>query len=670
MAYREKRGAIQSYRYKLYSKNFLEVKNPSSGSMEIRAATLKHIEVFWRQPGDKREVELAQRHVFDMGLLVNYSYDYDFLTYPPFDLSFVDDFGNDDVIIQNVSVAGPLSMRAEEFYNFRLDGSRVSNGRTVYKIDLEPKDVHRPSMQGSLWLDGESYQLVEADVTLNEAVKWLPQPNKIHLSETFTLENGNLIPDEITWEVSGELPVAGPYRYYSSARLYERTTNPSLSGNIFEQESYTKAPDAAFKDSVFWNHQQIIPMDDREQSAFDQLASLHRNHKAIEPNIRKFEQIQKKENVHWGFNPLPDIRYNRVEGFFLGAEIQWNEIAIKRYVRDLTVIGKYGYGFADKRVKYSAEISKSFFDKMWTFGGRYYNDIEHKELTQLVGPVSTNSLTSLGYRFDRFNYFYVKGYDAFIKFQPFYFLQLDAKYTDRLDDSTRQNTNYGIIKWYGKFDPVHGIDEGRLRQIDVDATLRIGEGEGIFPRTRYWVIQGGVEHSNTDWLKSDFTFTKFYSIIRFHYPTTRRGSFDGKFNFAYAKDALPQQYLLDLYGGGTPYVLKTVAVGEFQGNRITAITVEHNFGGELLERTGLPLLKKGIIDIAPMFSVGYVHTSAKTKAKLVYPINDLNKPIYEAGFAIGDIFRLVRVECLWRLNQRNLGKTNFGLLATILVQKN
>ncbi|HNO11783.1 MAG TPA: hypothetical protein PKI67_12710, partial [bacterium] len=162
---------------------------------------------------------------------------------------------------------------------------------------------------------------------------------------------------------------------------------------------------------------------------------------------------------------------------------------------------------------------------------------------------------------------------------------------------------------------------------------------------------------------------------RFHIPTTRRGSLDGKAALGLGTDRLPNQYLFHLYGGTTPYVLKTVDFREptpnhFQGNRMAALTMEHNFGGTLLERTDLPFLRDGYVDCIPTFSIGFVHASKKTLENLRQnKIQYLRRPLVEAGFAVGDIYRIVRLDFTWRLTQRSKGNRNFAATMAVLVQR-
>lgn len=654
---------LKSYKLKLYSKAFFEAYNRKTKELEPYALTQVHSEVYWKAPDQLKEIETARRHLdaFPSWAKVEI-----------YGFGLIDDFGRDDIPVGNVSVIGPLSKNSGLYYDYTLEGSVTFNQIEVYQIRVTPKTRHEPLVDGLIFIANDSYQLAGVDLTFNEAVKFLPKPEEIRLKQKFALYDGQFwLPDELEWMLRIEtnfLGRKGKANWHAASQVYDSEVNPDIGDKIFDGKSWERKPEATFKDSLFWKHNGVIPLSDKEELGFRKLAALPKNKKIISPDIEEFELEQRKENIRLGFSPLPDGRYNRVEGFFLGAQVEFKDMAFKKFVRDVTLKTKYGYGFSDEQHKYSVELSKSFSKKRYTFGTRYYDDLDHRELP-IAGNLWMNSLTALAYRYDKFNFFYVKGYDVFAIWQPKFNLKFEVKYTDRDDRSAEKNTDYAIVKSYYKFDPVIPINEGRLRRLAFGMKLQFGEGEGIAPRNPYWNLEATVEYSNNDWLKSDFNFIKHYFTSRFHIPTTRRGSFDGKAYFGFGKHSLPQQYLFDLYGGTTPYVLKTVGIGEFQGNYMAAMTIEHNFGGEWLERSGLPLLKDGYIDLIPSFSVGYIDMSKKEELNLVYPVQSLTKPIYEIGFGIGDIFRLARIDFVWRLNQRKVGKQNFSMTLITLLSK-
>ncbi len=664
----QNKSSIQSYKLKLYSKTFLEAYNKKKGGLVPLSAVLVHSDVYWRQPGQIKEIETARRKLDDMPLG----------QFEIYGFGIIDDFGRDDIPMGSASVIGPLSTNSEDYYSYALEGTVSLNGILVYQIRVTPRSTHYPLVDGTIFIANDSYRLVGVDILFNNAVKFFPQPKEFRLKQKFALyDNKYWLPDEIEWIWDIETKFLGSTikaDMHIQSQVYECKINIPIDPSVFDGKQVERAPDALYKDSTFWAQNQIIPMTEKEQTQFQTLAEMPKNKKLLNPDLEKFEKHRKKEDSHLGLKVLPDPRYNRVEGVFLGAGIQLEDVSVKNYIRDVTIKVKYGYGFADKKSKYSGELSKAFLDKKFALGGRYYNTIDHKEMVP-ESYVLGNSLTAFAFRYDVLNFFYVKGFDVFSEWNPAYHWKLEVAYSNRRDSDADSNARFGLIKSFYKFDPVRPINEGSLRKISTRVNYKTGEQTGILTRESYWIVEGLVDYTNRTWLKSAFNFTRCYATARFHYPTTPRGSLDGKITLGYGTNALPEQYLFDLFGGSTPYVLKTVDFREvggnnFEGNYLAALTVEHNFGGEILERTGLPLLKNGYIDLIPSFSIGYVRASAKTLGYLppAAPIQYLRKPIVEAGFGVGDIFRFLRVDCTWRLTQRHVGTGNFAFTFTALIQ--
>ena len=655
---------IQSYRLNTYSKAILRIADPGSDQFETRGITLRHAEIHWKAPDLRHEIITAQRHLKDLK----------WFPYEPFDLGLIMDFGLNRITVGSVSVVGPLSSDGKAAYRFSMAGSDSGRSKPCYLIQVDPQDRYQPLMQGLLWITKDDFHLARVEVRFNESVKIFPQPKYWTLTEEFDRSYGMWLPVHAKWTMKLDLNLIAwkkKAQWTNEYQVVDAAVNGTVDETIFGERLREISPDAQFKDSTFWNHNQIIPLSPQESLDFERLSTIGKNLKVVYPDIESFEAKQREEDVHVGFRFTPDGRYNRVEGFYGGAELGLNHFSFRQIIRDLTLKASYGYGFADKKYKYSGEIMKGFLRRSFYVGARYYNDLTFKELT---GNFLSNSVAALLYRYDGLNYFYTRGFDVFTRWKPSYRWQTEIRYSDRLDKSTELNTSYALIKRYYAFEPVYPITEGRLRRLSSSSTLKIGDGIGIAARDPYWIINGSMEYSDENLLKSDFHYSRYYGSARFHFPTTRRGSLDGKLYLGYGTDRVPQQYLFDLAGEYPPYRMKTTDILEsegnhFAGNYMAQICIEHNFGGTLLEKTGLPYLKNGDVDITPFVNVGYVRLTKLARATLAYPgIRDMDKPLVETGFGIGDIHRLIRIDFAWRLTRRQIGNRNFSIVINVLLQ--
>lgn len=667
-AIRVSRGKLSAYKLTTYSKSFIDLYKRKKNAFEMKSASLVHAEYYWRQPDEVREIEIARRHIDDF-FYTDYNIEH---------LPIIDDLTRARITVGRVSVAGPLTEDAAVYYDFSLAGDTVIGGVAVHQLRCKPKTEYEPLMDGVVYIAQETFQVVGFEIQFNKAVKFFPPPDLLQVRVMYAeTPSGVWLPKHIQWGMQFNITFPWPAQaqWRSETMVYETAVNPEIPSAVYRGKAVETREDAYFRDSAFWADNEKLPMTEDETQGFSNLGQLPWNLKILNPDLKGYRKRQRQKDIDWGFQLIPDIRYNRVEGFFTGAKIEFDDLAYKRIVRNLTIKTKVGYGFADEAVKYSVEAQKKWLDKRFYVGGKYYDDLAYKEFTN-DGSVLNNSLTSLVYRYDIYNYFYVRGYQAYTGVRPFRGARVEFAYTDRWDSSAAKNAHYALIKsMYKDFDPVYPINDGRLRRITVSANYTIGTGTGIAPRTPYWIFDASIDHANPNFLKSDFHFTLYNFSARFHIPTTRRGSLDGKAALGLGTDRLPNQYLFHLYGGTTPYVLKTVDFREptpnhFQGNRMAALTMEHNFGGTLLERTDLPFLRDGYVDCIPTFSIGFVHASKKTLENLRQnKIQYLRRPLVEAGFAVGDIYRIVRLDFTWRLTQRSKGNRNFAATMAVLVQR-
>ena len=119
--------------------------------------------------------------------------------------------------------------------------------------------------------------------------------------------------------------------------------------------------------------------------------------------------------------------------------------------------------------------------------------------------------------------------------------------------------------------------------------------------------------------------------------------------------------LLKLHEGNGTYFYDRYAFScmnfyEFSSDAWISFFYEHHFNGFLLGR--VPLLKKLNWREVFVFKGVYGTLSARndgslpnTKAVMLFPVgmSSVEHPYLETGFGIENIFRLLRVDCIWRL---------------------
>ena len=127
---------------------------------------------------------------------------------------------------------------------------------------------------------------------------------------------------------------------------------------------------------------------------------------------------------------------------------------------------------------------------------------------------------------------------------------------------------------------------------------------------------------------------------------------------------VPYQLLKLHEGNGTyfydPYAFSCMNFYEFASDAWVSWFWEHHFNGVLLGR--LPLIKKlkwrevlVCKGVWGTLSRGNNGSLAGTQADLLFPVGmtSVSDPYVEAGFGVENIFKLFRVDCIWRLTHRD-----------------
>ncbi|NIT55068.1 MAG: hypothetical protein GWN00_02115, partial [Aliifodinibius sp.] len=165
------------------------------------------------------------------------------------------------------------------------------------------------------------------------------------------------------------------------------------------------------------------------------------------------------------------LRYNRVEGVFLGLEVprQW------RYpTAHLSGYGFVGYGFESKDIRYQIGLDRWFIDSMdyrTEIGAEYHDLTDTKDLWR-VG-YTENSLAAVFFKQDYHDYFRRKGFSVYLRQNLTRAFLIGIEYRNDDYESLRSNTNWALFGGDKNFrrNPLLGGDEGTMRSIYTEISL-------------------------------------------------------------------------------------------------------------------------------------------------------------------------------------------------------
>ena len=333
--------------------------------------------------------------------------------------------------------------------------------------------------------------------------------------------------------------------------------------------------------------------------------------------------------------------------------------------------GYAAYGTLDQKIKYKAGFLYMLGkNPRRAFSGSYKYDIEQLGMSQngfredflLAGLFSKNTTNSLSM---------VKEYKGSYEHEWFSGLSNTILFANRklLPTSTE-----GIIV-------NDGIVNDTLREIttsEIQLSTRFAYKEkvinGEFTRTslgaKYPVLEVLYGYGIKNFLNSDYEYNKLQIRLRhwFNLSTLGWSKYSIEAGQVWGKLPFP---LLKIHSGNETYWYDESAFNlmyyyEFVSDKYISFLYTHHFEGLFLNKIPLMRRLKWREQVQIRGVVGGVSPKNITYAGLPEGSYTLSKPYFEAGAGIENIFKIIRVDAIWRLSYLDHPKASkFGLFVSL-----
>ena len=335
------------------------------------------------------------------------------------------------------------------------------------------------------------------------------------------------------------------------------------------------------------------------------------------------------------YRNIPSIRYNRVEGLFLGlsrAPLDWSSWDRGR------IYGQGGYAFALNEWQYrigaetrlgSRRSSPNFDLKI---GGSHQRNTDTDDLWK--ASWGENTAAAFFFRHDFFNYFQTEGWTAYSVARLTRYVQLSAAFRDEDYRSLERNTNWSIFG-DGNFRPNPGINEGQMRSFVF--ALEGGSIRDLSDRPSGAAFR--LEAEIGQGLGGDFDFSRYLGDVRTYARLGREAGLSLRFRGGFSEGTVPVQKAFTLGGIGT---VRGYEQNQFIGTRMALGNAELSLYD--------PDIADWLLDditIYGSFDAGWTNLNAGTNS---IQMDDL---FTSAGFGVALDDRSVRIEVSWPL--RDLG---------------
>ncbi|MFC2088883.1 BamA/TamA family outer membrane protein, partial [Calditrichota bacterium] len=277
--------------------------------------------------------------------------------------------------------------------------------------------------------------------------------------------------------------------------------------------------------------------------------------------------------------PLDDqflVRYNRVQGLFLGLELPKS---IGGKSRIVTIHGFGGYGFEEQAWRYQVGIDRYFFDqKAYRFElGANFHDLTDTRDDWLITPLE-NTLASFLIHEDFQDYYRRQGYEVHISQNWSIYLKGTLAYRNDEYETLSKNADWALFGGKKKFRDNPAIEEGNMRSFYGEIYLDTRNNHET-PR-RGWYGKVSMEVSNSG-LNSDFYFNQYIFELRHYLPLSRRERLDFRLKLGSSEGNLPFQKMYELGGISS---LRGFQFKEFAGDRLILANFEYVLSPSVFSR--------------------------------------------------------------------------------------
>lgn len=564
------------------------------------------------------------------------------------------------------SFASPMSDQGFFYYKYYLMDTAMIGTDTIYKIHFKPKRKQENTFVGDLWIVNSTWSLYQISMTVDKDAN-INFVNRVALFQEYNKVNENgwlLVKDKL-------VAVFAATKENTPGLIGRKTTtyrnikiNPLYIDKYLEGiDDIVVLEDADEHDENFWKENRHDSLSKNERAIYAMVDSLKEM-----PAFKTW--VDYITIIATGYKVLGPIEIgpyfniysnNFVEGSRFRLGFRTSNKLSTRYE-----VGAFGaYGLKDKRFKYGAH-------GIWVIQRQPRRDITVKYFHDL--DVSNPDPQEFG-QDNILSGLYRRKIPQKLTFQDnlliSYFHELKFGYSNKITFTRRDIHPYFDFSYYNNDKlPNLILDTSRVRTAEMKFLTHFAYKEKFVSSNIYRTSLGSkypaldVEYTlgMKGLLGSNYHYHKLSVAINdwFNIPPLGWSSYYIKAGKTFGK--LPF-LLLDILPGNETYFYNSGAFNlmnnyEFITDQYAMILWNHHFEGLFLNK--IPLLRK--LKLRWLVSGKAAFGTMTDKNKLINsaPINYIKintpfpKPYAEASVGLENIFKIIRVDAIWRLTYRDM----------------
>ena len=680
---------LSAYEYELYNKFQLDVNNIGDGI--AKNPIVKRLDIvmdfldstteektylpallsetisnfyFQQKPKQRKEVVQANRVTGVDNIEFN-----QFLGDMYFDINVYDN----TIDLLNRSFISPVSNFARNHYRFYLDDSTFIDNQWCYKLRFVPKRKGEMTFTGDMWIHDTTYAVkrFSAHVAPDANINYVNSLYFEHEFEEVEKEIWMLTKERLIVDinVTKKSKIYGFYGRKTATRRNFVINQPHPPEFYKSDNTVEFADSAKLRSDDYWKRARHEPLNKQEEKIIELVDTLNKL-----PFFNRLRSLIYLATT--GYYPIKKIEigdafsgisFNPVEDFRFGLALRTSN----NFSRRLEIGGRAAYGFGDERFKYGASVRYNITPKKrGMLTGFYSKDIEQIGQSPTAAAVGSTFAT-------------------LFRTGPLDKLTLVERTGINLEkDFKKDIVFYGGFEWK-EFTALGKANYVKLNQqssqLDTISSVRTSEFiarirwtkdeefiGGAFDRatlrSRYPIfsIQGifGVKGL----FGSDYSYQKIEFQMEHKRPIGYLGSIRYGFSAGYVFGTAAYPFL-KVHEGNQSYWLLQNAFNklnffEFVSDKYVGAFIENHWQGILFDR--IPLINKLKWRLVTTGRITYGSISDRHTREMLLPADTKSFgsiPYAEASVGIENIFKVARVDLVWRITHLDPGVHPLGIRA-------
>jgi hypothetical protein len=566
------------------------------------------------------------------------------------------------------SFISPIADFGRMYYKYYIEDSATIENHWCYKISFNPKRKQERTFHGYFWVADTSFAIKQIQLRISSDVNLNLLKDMI---ATFEYKQIN----DTTWFISREDMVIDFNVIEKSYGFFGRKSAvfDSIRINGIIPDSVKKMTTNTFvdeenveKDDSFWENNRKGELDIEDRKVFEMVDSV----KEVPAYKFAYSLAQMFTSYYLVKGPVEiGPWYTIVSGNPIeGVRLRLGGRTSNAFSTKLMIGGYVAYGFGDHEFKYGTNLQYmfgtnprraayvSYFHDIRQLGKSDNAFLDDNILSFLLRTNPNYKLTPIDNFTASYEHEWVQGFSNTLKFSRQTIYATPYVPFDYIGSSGDTITNSAIASSEFTISTHFAYREKFL----------LGKFERKSLGSDYPSVDLDLAYGPKGFLGSDWEYYRITLKISDRLETNPLGFLKVKLTIGKVFGTLPYP-LLKLHEGNETYVYNPNALNlmnyyEFVSDKYIWLFADYHFQGFFFNR--IPLIRelhwREVVNCNLLFG----RLSDENKSLMVFPegLTGLNRPYYEAGVGIENIFRLIRVEAMWRLSQLDhSGIQRFGI---------